>query len=133
MRFWMVDPKLMCQAHLTGEHRELHAVVGLTQRHEKSTPQKWPTLRGLMDAGCIDLKVMESRHAELVAEMERRQWPSGIFHQTPLAKVQLGPALEFFKDRAHLGVIDREASAELLFSRCAKCRARRDAASLDKT
>ena len=25
---WMVDPRFMCRAHILGEHRECHALIG---------------------------------------------------------------------------------------------------------
>ncbi len=75
MRIWDVAPPLLCQKHLTGEHRELHGLWNiLTQgkrgyAHHPET-RRW---RGKLAA-------LHARHEALAGEMARR----GYAHASPL-------------------------------------------------
>jgi hypothetical protein len=76
MRIWDVEPKLLCDKHLLGEHRELHAIwVILTEnkRGYRSHPEvkRWEG----------KLRALYRRHSVLVEEMKIR----GFRHQSPLA------------------------------------------------
>jgi hypothetical protein len=100
----MVDPRLMCDQHLLGEHVELHMFVG--------TLQKGVSVRGYLEGGLLEPRRMWDRHEELVAEMERR----GMRHESPLSMVDVGDLAE--------GAVDAEGSLYELRRRCAACRAR---------
>lgn len=67
MRIWDVDPKILCRAHLLGEHRELHALWSILTQ-DKSGYRKHPeTVRWEGK-----LKALYRRHDLLVEEMARR-------------------------------------------------------------
>jgi hypothetical protein len=102
----MVDPKLMCRAHLLGEHRELHTLVGALR--------KGRSIQGYVDDGLVEVHNVVARHDELVAEFRRRGWPSGYVHTTPI---------ESF-DGFTAGSVNVGANALELMRRCAQCAAR---------
>ena len=101
MRMWLVDPRLMCSQHLLGEHVELHMLVGSLNRAKN--------IDGFLRDGLVQLRSIRRRHAELVAEMQRR----GFRHQSPLP--------EFRPRRA--GQVDRVENLKELARRCVDCRA----------
>ena len=68
---WNVDPRLLCQRHLLGEHKELHMFVGAVQ--------KGRSVAGFL-YGLVDPHLVLVRHNELVGEMRRR----GYRHDSPL-------------------------------------------------
>lgn len=105
MRMWMVDPKLMCNKHLIGEHGELHMLVGhLRLKHSVS---------GYVVSNAIELKSLETRHEALVNEMVYR----GYSHKSPLV----------IPDYSYLSLeevnyeVDRGEATRLLLRRCTKC------------
>ena len=104
MRMWMVDPRLMCDQHLLGEHVETHMFVG--------TIQKGISVRGYLEGGFLEPQKLWERHDVLAREMERR----GMRHKSPLTRC----------DVSDLGDHKVDASASLLelTRRCASCRAR---------
>jgi hypothetical protein len=75
MRIWDLDPASLCDRHLLGEHRELHAIWSILTtgkrgyRHHPETV-RW---RGRLSA-------LYARHGLQVAEMGRR----GFRHASPL-------------------------------------------------
>jgi hypothetical protein len=75
VRIWDLKAEVLCDRHLLGEHRELHAIwIILTagKRGYANHPEtaRW---RG-------KLKALYGRHDRLVAEMRRR----GFDHRSPL-------------------------------------------------
>ena len=75
MRIWDIDPRLLCDQHLLGEHRELHAIwsiltTGKTGYARHPETRRW---RGRLAA-------LYARHDEQIAEMDRR----GFRHASPL-------------------------------------------------
>lgn len=105
---WLVDPHVMCRSHLLGEHRELHALVGIIQSGK--------CLDGYIDKGLIETDYIQARHEELVAEMQNR----GYNHQSPLDYNDLD-------DHLQLGSVDDVANLQELRRRCAACKERIDA------
>jgi hypothetical protein len=71
MRMWMVNPKIMCNQHLLGEHVELHMLVGNIKRGR--------SIEGFL-SGLVDPSLVVQRHEEVVNEMVRR----GMNHKSPL-------------------------------------------------
>jgi hypothetical protein len=75
VRIWDLDPASLCDRHLLGEHRELHAIWSILTagkrgyRHHPET-MRW---RGRLAA-------LYARHDAEVAEMRRR----GFRHASPL-------------------------------------------------
>lgn len=72
MRMWMVDPKLLCNKHLLGEHGEIH-------KHKHNFVKKHNMFGRLKSPSQIDPQAMEVRHNELAQEMLIR----GMNHKSP--------------------------------------------------
>lgn len=75
MRVWDIDPEKLCDNHLLGEHREIHAIWSiLTEDKEgyKNHPetQRWEG----------KLKALFNRHEEVIREMKER----GFNESSPL-------------------------------------------------
>ena len=96
----MCPTQWMCRAHLLGEHRELHALVGIIRRGT--------SLDGYAANGLIETGSILARHEQLVAEMTAR----GYQHHSPL----------IYQDDISFGVVDRESAATELARRCSHCR-----------
>jgi pyrimidine dimer DNA glycosylase len=75
MRIWDVEPRVLCRAHLLGEHRELHAVWAVLTEDRRGYRRHPETLRWEGR-----LRALAHRHELLVAEMTRR----GFVHRSPL-------------------------------------------------
>lgn len=107
MRMWMVPPQIMCTQHLLGEHRELHALVGILRTKPNLS---WI---GYVHHNCLEFRSIGRRHEELVVEMLLR----GYQHLTPLQQPILPEHLEDIS-------VDRLRSKTLLLDRCLQCRTR---------
>ncbi|MCU4925251.1 pyrimidine dimer DNA glycosylase/endonuclease V [Halobacteria archaeon AArc-dxtr1] len=108
-RLWGVDPALLCDQHLLGEHSEMHQEVGTLLNH----PHGEAIVRGHAERNQVDTSLLQSRHDELAVELERR----GMNHESPLA----------YDDDHELGSIDVERNLSELAQRCVDCRARIEA------
>ena len=75
MRIWDIEPKSICNKHLLGEHRELHAVWSILTCNKKGYRHHPEVLRWKEK-----LKALFNRHEQEVREMKRR----GYAHYTPL-------------------------------------------------
>ena len=75
MRIWDLDPALLCDRHLLGEHRELHGIWSILTTGKRGYSRHPETLRwnGRLAA-------LYARHEAEVAEMDRR----GFRHASPL-------------------------------------------------
>lgn len=98
----MVPPQLLCRSHLLGEHRELHALVGIIASGK--------SLTGYAAKNLIDTALIPRRHDDLVAEMLAR----GYRHHSPLNDVP---------DVA-VGHVDALSNLQELRKRCAGCKER---------
>jgi len=80
VRIWHpIDPWLLDDARISGEHRELHciwAVLTMGKAGYRNHPEtrRW---RGHLPA-------LARRHAQLVVEMRRRGWKAGHVHASPV-------------------------------------------------
>lgn len=82
MRIWDLSPGILCDKHLLGEHRELHAIWTFLTTDKGGAYRKHPeTLRwhGKLPA-------LYTRHELLTAEMINRGWT----HKTPITKPEDG-------------------------------------------
>jgi len=77
MRIWDLDPALLCDRHLLGEHRELHGVWSILTSGKRGYSRHPETLRW---SG--RLAALYARHEAEVAEMHRR----GFRHASPLER-----------------------------------------------
>ncbi len=105
----MVDPAMLCRKHLLGEHVECHMFRG--------SLHKGTSLRGFIDAGLLDSRLLTQRHDQLAAEMQRR----GYRHLSPLPGD--------FDAEAAMGDVDAVAAMDELASRCEECRQRQEGTS----
>jgi hypothetical protein len=75
MRIWDLDPHVLCDQHLLGEHRELHAIWTVLTAGRKGYANHPETVRWRGR-----LAALYARHDGQVAEMDRR----GFRHASPL-------------------------------------------------
>jgi Pyrimidine dimer DNA glycosylase len=75
VRIWDVDVRLLCDRHLLGEHRELHAIWTVHTEDRRGYARHPETLRWRGR-----LAALYARHEAQVAEMGRR----GFRHASPL-------------------------------------------------
>lgn len=85
MRMWMVDPKILCNKHLLGEHVELHMFIG--------SINKGRDIEGYVKNNLIEPSKLYQRHQELVNEMKRR----GMNHKSELNLIEEGNVHVNFK------------------------------------
>ena len=102
MRMWNIDPKLMCDKHLLGEHVEMHMFAGCLRLGKN--------IQGYIDRGLVEVENIYVRHELLAYEMVSR----GFNHKSPM-KLIFGPTA---------GFVNREKSMKDLSSRCVQCRLR---------
>ena len=77
MRIWDIPPSQLCNNHLLGEHRELHAIWSIITKNKKGYSHHPETKRWIGK-----LKALYLRHEKLVDEMLQR----GFSHKSPLDK-----------------------------------------------
>ena len=109
MRQWLVDPTLLCQKHLLGEHLESHMIIG--------TMRKGWSIEGYITGGYIDPRRIISRHDELVNEMLRR----GMNHKSPMKPEDAKLIAKYARRR---GKVSIATNLTELARRCPECRAR---------
>jgi len=99
----MIEPAVMCDNHLLGEHAECHQEVGTLLNH----PHGRAIVEGHAEKQQVDTSLIQDRHDELAKELERR----GMNHDSPMD----------YTDELDLGSIDIEANKRDLFERCEDC------------
>lgn len=75
MRIWDIPVEDLCQKHLLGEHRELHAIWTILTQNKKGYIRHPETQRWIGKLGAL-----YKRHTQQVIEMEKR----GYKHSSPL-------------------------------------------------
>ena len=75
MRIWDIPPAKLCDKHLLGEHRELHAIWSILINKKRGYSKHPETLRWKEK-----LKALYFRHDQLVNEFKNR----GFNHISPL-------------------------------------------------
>jgi hypothetical protein len=84
VRVWDLEPRLLCDRHLLGEHRELHAIWAILTTGKRGYSRHPETLRWRGR-----LAALFARHDAQVEEMGRR----GFRHASPLdARLATGEA-----------------------------------------
>ena len=96
---WNVNPKLMCNKHLLGEHVEMHMFIGCLS--------KGKNIDGYIKTGLVDVHNISKRHSDLVYEMKSR----GMNH-----KSDIGPVWLYRKGR-----VDKDKNLIELRKRCKRC------------
>lgn len=106
----MVDPKIMCDQHLLGEHLETHMFLGSLKKNTK--------LDGYADSNCLELLSLKDRHDSLVKEMESR----GMKHNSRFDTKRMISVYSISQStKVKQSKIDSKKSRELLLSRCPDC------------
>jgi hypothetical protein len=77
MHVWDIDAELLCNSHLLGEHREIHAIWTILIENKKGYSHHPETLRWKGK-----LLALYNRHETIVAEMIKR----GFSHKSALKK-----------------------------------------------
>ncbi|MEM3711882.1 MAG: pyrimidine dimer DNA glycosylase/endonuclease V [Thermoprotei archaeon] len=77
MRIWDLEPAVLCDRHLLGEHRELHAIWSIIVNNKKGYSRHPETMRWRGKLAALYL-----RHEALVRELSAR----GFTHSSPLDK-----------------------------------------------
>ena len=68
MRIWDLPEKLLCDKHLLGQHREIHAIYNMITQNKGGNYLKHPEVKrwkGKIPALCV-------KHADTAYEMEKR-------------------------------------------------------------
>jgi hypothetical protein len=105
---WMVNPKLLCNNHLLGEHGEIH-------KHRHNFEKKHKMDGRLSPVVQIEPMSMQSRHDELAKEMLHRN----INHKSPF----LQPDISYLQQKGEMKV-DMMLSLVDLSERCNECKKR---------
>lgn len=108
MRMWLVDPSIMCNRHLLGEHVEIHMFVGALRNRTKIT--------GYIRNDLLEPLSLFERHNELVEEMKNR----GFKHMSDL-DIHEG-LFDYLSEEERSHRIDRAQSLKHLLERCDRCR-----------
>jgi len=106
----MVNPKIMCNQHLRGEHVEHHMLVG--------SLKKKISLDGYVRSNCLQLTAIQERHDTIASEMISR----GMKHESPL--IYDPSYLDYLPMHIICAVVDVDASLQDLITRCPDCRSR---------
>ncbi len=77
MRVWDIEANLLCDNHLLGEHREIHAIWTILTENKKGYSHHPETVRWKGK-----LLALYNRHQAVVAEMTKR----GFRHKSTLKK-----------------------------------------------
>jgi hypothetical protein len=77
MRVWDIEADILCNSHLLGEHREIHAIWTILTENKKGYSHHPETLRWKGK-----LLALYNRHETIVAEMIKR----GFSHKSTLKK-----------------------------------------------
>lgn len=99
MRMWGINPKLLCNKHLLGEHVEMHMFIG--------TIKKGISIQGYLNKKLVDPSKIVNRHDALMKEMIKR----GMNHQSPLV----------FTSHLKHAPLDLIGNTKELKRRCSKC------------
>jgi hypothetical protein len=83
VRIWNVPCLELDDQRLLGEHREVHALLGMLRRGN---------FRGYAKRLAGDPDFLERRHIEQVVEMKWRMWSTGYNHLTPFVGFQASPS-----------------------------------------
>ena len=108
MRMWMVNPAVMCNKHLLGEHVECHMLVGHLQCKRR--------IINYIRLNLLQPKSLRERHDRLALEMGNR----GMLHKSLLPKYDLS----YLPEEHRVYTVNTEESLIELSRRCSECRER---------
>jgi len=107
---WMVDPKIMCQKHLCGEHVECHMFIG--------SIKAGTSMSGYVAKNLLESTSLQERHDLLSQEMKNRKYN----HNSPLLVTE--NILNNIPTEQRSITINRDEALKDLLSRCPICRKR---------
>ena len=111
MRMWMVDPKILCQKHLCGEHVEMHMFLGSLNKKKK--------IDGFLNNNLFEPRSLFQRHEDLKNEMLSR----GYNHRSNICEEECACVLDLPVEKQYWE-IDKNAALKELLDRCPECRKR---------
>ena len=103
---WMINPKLLCNKHLLGEHGEIHKHRHNFVKQHKITKRISPVVQ-------IEPENMETRHNALAEEMIAR----GFNHNSPFVQ----PDISYLKPDERFAKADLSINIIDLKNRCPEC------------
>lgn len=109
MRMWMINPKLLCNKHLLGEHGEIHKHRHNFLKHHSIKGRLSPVVQ-------IEPMSMGQRHDELAIEMLARD----MNHKSPYVM----PCIKHLPIDQRQARVDIDVSIKDLIKRCPECKAR---------
>lgn len=102
----MLDPALLCNRHLLGEHVETHMLAGSLNMKKNLT--------GFLTSRLIEPLSVKKRHDALAEELLRR----GFRHASPMESM---PDTLYLGDLAY-ATVDVDKNRKELSARCSECR-----------
>ena len=108
MRMWMVEPKILCDKHLLGEHAECHMLAANLIRKRKIT--------NYIKFNLLEPKSLHKRHDSLAWEMQQRKFK----HKSPLPRYDIS----YLPNQQQDYKVNVKLSHKDLLARCSKCRKR---------
>jgi len=102
----MIDPKLLCDKHLLGEHGEIHKHRHNFEKQHKIDNRISPVVQ-------IEPSSMETRHNDLANEMIKR----GMNHKSPFSQ----PDISYLPDYQSNAKVNIGVSLNDLSNRCVEC------------
>jgi hypothetical protein len=112
MRMWMVDPKILCQKHLCGEHLECHMFLGSIKKGKK--------INGFLNNNLFEPESLKKRHDALADEMVNRDYN----HQTTMSSCDFENCVNTLNEGLRRVKINKNKSFNDLISRCPDCKNR---------
>jgi hypothetical protein len=104
----MLEPRLLCNQHLLGEHHELHTIASSVMK------KRYNLIKAMEERGFIHVGSVRKRHKDLVREMVTR----GMNHKSPMSLCCKKNLL------TTPNLVDIDRNLRDLFGRCLSCRDR---------
>jgi hypothetical protein len=106
---WMINPSLLCNKHLIGEHGEIH-------KHRHVFEKQYSVSGRISPVVQIQPQDMEKRHNELAKEMISR----GFNHNSPYTQ----PDISYLPEKDRYAKVNLRQSKKDLMQRCFECNQR---------
>jgi len=110
MRMWMINPKLLCDKHLLGEHGEIHKFIPTFKKRYSVDGRFSPIVQ-------IQFQGFRERHDALAVEMVKR----GMNHKSPLFEL---PDFKSIYPQHYNKFVRASQSYKDLSLRCEQCKER---------
>jgi len=109
MRMWMINPSMLCNKHLLGEHGEIHKHKHNFEKHHNIKGRIYPITQ-------IEPKNMQLRHDILAKELINR----GMNHNSSYIQ----PNINYLPENLQNAKVDINISIKDLKNRCNQCKLR---------